>query len=158
MRRQAPAGSPDRRAAVTRIREASPDDAEALAALSAQLGYEADATAVAQRLRDIAGDDGGLSLVAESADGRVAGFARALVQHFVVDEAFVELAALVVDDAARSAGVGTALLAAVEAWARERGYASVHVRSNVIRERAHRFYLREGYIEKKRQAVFVKRF
>lgn len=158
MRRQAPAGSPDRRAAVTRIREASPDDAEALSALSAQLGYEADATAVAQRLRDIAGDDGGLSLVAESADGRVAGFARALVQHFVVDEAFVELAALVVDDAARSAGVGTALLAAVEEWARERGYASVHVRSNVIRERAHRFYLREGYIEKKRQAVFVKRF
>jgi hypothetical protein len=32
----------------------------------------------------------------------------------------------------------------------------MRVRSNVIRERAHRFYLREGYAEKKRQAVFLK--
>jgi hypothetical protein len=50
------------------------------------------------------------------------------------------------------------LLAAAEAWAREQGFASMRVRSNVLRERAHRFYLREGYLEKKRQAVFLKRF
>ena len=50
------------------------------------------------------------------------------------------------------------LLAAAEAWAREHGFASMRVRSNILRERAHRFYLREGYIEKKRQAVFLKRF
>jgi hypothetical protein len=31
------------------------------------------------------------------------------------------------------------------------------VRSNVVRRDAHRFYLREGYAEQKRQAVFVKR-
>jgi hypothetical protein len=30
------------------------------------------------------------------------------------------------------------------------------VRSNVVRERAHRFYLREGYVERKRQVVFDK--
>jgi hypothetical protein len=30
------------------------------------------------------------------------------------------------------------------------------VRSNVIRERAHRFYLREAYAERKRQVVFEK--
>jgi GNAT superfamily N-acetyltransferase len=49
------------------------------------------------------------------------------------------------------------LLAAVEAWARERDFSSVRVRSNVLRERAQRFYQRKGYIEKKRQAVFLKR-
>lgn len=141
------------------IRAATIVDAVAVAALSTQLGYPVDADAIARRLRAIAmHDDGGVLLVAESDDGGVAGLARALVQHFVVDEPFVELAALVVDDAVRGEGVGAALLAAVEAWTRDRGFASVHVRSNVIRERAHRFYLRQGYVEWKRQAVFVKRF
>ena len=140
-----------------RIRDASAADADALAALSTQLGYAADATAMAGRLRDLAGCDDGILLVAESGDGRVCGLARALQQHFVVDAPFVELAALVVDDTARSEGVGAALLASVERWARGQGFTSVHVRSNVIRERAHRFYLREGYAEWKRQAVFVKR-
>jgi hypothetical protein len=32
----------------------------------------------------------------------------------------------------------------------------MRVRSNVIRERAHEFYKREGYAEKKRQVVFEK--
>jgi GNAT superfamily N-acetyltransferase len=65
---------------------------------------------------------------------------------------------LVVSETARGQRVGSALLAAAEAWAREQGFASMRVRSNIMRERAHRFYLREGYTEKKRQAVFLKRF
>lgn len=52
---------------------------------------------------------------------------------------------------------GAMPLAATEAWTCEQGFASVRVRSNVLRERAHRFCLREGCIEKKRQAVFLKR-
>lgn len=142
---------------MTRIRVAAESDAESLAELATQLGYPTAAAGIALRLRNIAAGDAGVLLVAESADGHVVGLARALVQHFVVDEPFVELAALVVADAARSTGVGAALLGAVEGWARDGGFASVHVRSNVIRERAHRFYLREGYVEAKRQAVFVKR-
>lgn len=140
-----------------RIREAGVGDAGALAALATQLGYPADATAIARRLHGLPGRDDGLVLVAESDDGRVRGLARAVPQHFVIDEPFVELAALVVDAAGRGDGVGAALLAAVEGWAREGGFTSVHVRSNVIRTRAHAFYLREGYAEWKRQAVFVKR-
>lgn len=139
------------------VRVAMNADAEALAALATQLGYPTDAVAVERRLRAVEAGEAGVLLVAESENGRVGGLARALTQHFVVDDAFVELAALVVADEVRGTGVGAALLAAVEQWARDRGFASVHVRSNVIRERAHRFYLREGYIEVKRQAVFVKR-
>ena len=41
-------------------------------------------------------------------------------------------------------------------WARAQGFASMRVRSNVIRERAHRFYEREGYARIKAQAVFRK--
>lgn len=127
-----------------------------MASLSGQLGYPTDAAAIARRLAAAGAGDPGISLVAEDAHGTVCGFARALPQHFIAEEPFVELAALVVDDAARGSGVGRALLAAVEAWACRQGFAGLCVRSNVIRERAHRFYLREGYIERKRQAVFFK--
>ncbi|MGH8110577.1 MAG: GNAT family N-acetyltransferase [Rhodanobacteraceae bacterium] len=141
---------------MTDVRAARPGDAAALAGLATQLGYPADEGAVARRLSAIVGDDVGISLVALAADGSVCGFARALPQHFVVEESFVELAALVVADAVRGLGVGAALLARVEAWAREQGFFDVRVRSNVIRGRAHRFYLREGYVEAKRQVVFSK--
>jgi hypothetical protein len=40
-----------------------------------------------------------------------------------------------------------------ENWAAAMQYAKVSVRSNVIREDAHRFYTRLGYRETKRQAV-----
>jgi len=137
------------------VRPATPADAEALALLSAQLGYPADASVIARRLGDIASRD--VVLVALDPRGTACGFAHAEPRRLLIAEPFVELASLVVSEAARGAGVGAALLTAVETWAREHGVASVRVHSNVIRERAHRFYLRQGYAEQKRQAVFFKR-
>ncbi len=142
---------------MTHIRSAHESDAAALASLAVQLEHAAtDAAMILQRLAAAGTADPGVSLVAEDARGAVCGFARALPQHFITEAPFVELAALVVDDAARGSGVGKALLAAVETWARRQGFPGLYVRSNVIRERAHRFYLREGYVERKRQAVFFK--
>ena len=98
----------------------------------------------------------GVVLVAIDPQDGLAGFAHVEPRRPLITEPFAELAALVVSEAARGQRIGSALLAAAEAWAREQGFASMRVRSNVIRERAHRFYLREGYAEKKRQAVFLK--
>lgn len=142
---------------MTTIRAATADDAAAVAELARQLGHPATGTAlVAANLAAAARDAGGLTLVALDDAGAVCGFARGVTQQFVVDEPFAELAALVVADSARSRGVGKALLEAVESWAHAGGYATLVIRSNVIRVRAHRFYLREGCTEKKRQVVFVK--
>ncbi|MGH8163434.1 MAG: GNAT family N-acetyltransferase, partial [Rhodanobacteraceae bacterium] len=99
----------------------------------------------------------GAVLVAEFGDGSIAGWAHVLPQRRLEHDPNVELAGLIVDENRRGAGVGVALLRAVEAWARENGFSELVVRSNVIRTHAHRFYLREGYAEKKRQAVFVKK-
>ncbi len=110
---------------------------------------------IARRLADAAGH--GVVLVAVDARDVACGFAHAEPRHLLIADPFIELAALVVDETARGSGAGARLLGAVEAWAREHGFASVRVRSNVLRERAHGFYLREGYIEKKRQVVFLKR-
>ncbi len=142
---------------MTTIRAALSADAAALADLSTQLGYPADAPTVRRRLADIAEYRAGVVLVAVDEHDAVIGFAHASPERFVIAEPFVDLTGLVVAESARGQRVGMALLAAVEAWAREQGFASVRVRSNVARDRAHRFYRREGYVEQKRQAVFAKR-
>lgn len=141
----------------TSIRAAKHADAGALACLSGQLGYPAGAGDIARRLDELATNHVGEVLVAEADDGSVVGWAEASLQRHLMHDMRAELAGLIVADGARNCGVGTALLRAIEAWARERGLSELVVRSNVVRERAHRFYLREGYTEKKRQAVFSRR-
>ena len=69
----------------------------------------------------------------------------------------VEIVGLVVDSVARRSGVGRALVAAAEHWARSRGIDEVFVRSNVVRPESHPFYERIGYLLSKTQHVYRKR-
>jgi GNAT superfamily N-acetyltransferase len=132
------------------VRRARPGDAEPIAALMKQLGYDVPASAIAQRLQRL-GERRDV-FVATYGDGeRVAGWAA-----LFVDEPFVEgfgafLEGFVVDEAVRSRGIGAVLLEAVEARARERGCSEIRVQSNVLRERAHSFYERHGYVKVKAQ-------
>ena len=139
------------------IRVACDDDVAALAALSAQLGYPVDTTEMRARYARVRVARMGEVFVAEHfADKQVVGWTHVVPRLQLEDAPFAELAGLVVDDAVRGAGVGVALLNAAEAWARSEGFATMRVRSNVVRERAHRFYEREGYERIKAQAVFRK--
>jgi GNAT superfamily N-acetyltransferase len=67
-----------------------------------------------------------------------------------------EVNGLVVDEKVRSRGAGSKLLEAGEKCARKMGCAGMSVRSNVIRDRAHAFYLRKGYEHYKTQKAFRK--
>jgi GNAT superfamily N-acetyltransferase len=131
-----------------KVRSARVDDAEPISALMAQLGYAVPAPAVSGRLQRL----GERRDVFVATDGEsVVGWAA-----LSIDEAFVEgfgalLEGFVVDEAARSRGVGQKLLEAVESRARERGCAEIRVQSNVLRERAHSFYERNGYVKVKAQ-------
>ena len=137
------------------IRTAGAADAGALAELSAQLGYLADSAAVAARLARMRADPAaGEVFVAVDARGKITGWTHVAARLNLEEAPFTELAGLVVDAAARGHGVGVALLRAAEEWSRAQGFARLRVRSNVLRERAHRFYRRQGYAETKRQVVF----
>ena len=138
------------------IRPARSDDAAALAELSTQLGYPAVADTLSQRLERVRDEGVGEVFVALDAHARVLGWTHVVPRLHLEESPFAELAGLVVGEGARGAGVGAALLSAAEQWARARGFAHFRVRSNVVRERAHRFYLREGFVERKRQVVFDK--
>ena len=141
--------------AQTSIRPAVAGDAAALADLSAQLGYAVGESEIGARLARVRAQGIGEVFVAE-VDARVVGWTHVVPRLQLEDPAHAELAGLVVADEMRGAGVGAALLAAAEGWARAEGFALMRVRSNVVRERAHRFYERAGYCRVKQQAVFHK--
>src|SRR5438105_3831593 len=80
----------------------------------------------------------------------------ALQQRLLESEVRAEVNGLVVADGHRSLGAGAQLLAAAEDWARKHGCKGMSVRSNVIREGAHKFYERNGYEHYKTQKSFRK--
>jgi PhnO protein len=135
------------------VRVARVGDADAVAALSGELGYPITADHAASHIRD---PRGVTLLVAERLDGTVIGWIELAVRRTVEFGEAAEIQAFVVTASERGHAVGSTLLDAAESWARERGLGRMRVRSNVVRERTHRFYLERGYAERKRQVVFDK--
>lgn len=137
------------------IRRADLADASAFARLATQLGYASTENEVEKRLTVVLDDSKHLVLAAVSA-GRVVGWAHAYVCCLVESDTFAELGGLVVDESFRGRGVGGRLLGGVESWARQKGCGVVSVRSNIIRQQAHKFYEAHGYQRIKTQHSFRK--
>ena len=141
-----------------KVRKARRGDAERIAQLSGELGYPASTAQITGRLRQLTPASEHAVFVAESTDdaARVVGWIHVSVSHLLESDMRAEVNGLVVAEGQRSAGAGAKLLEAAEEWARKRGCGGMNVRSNVIRERAHRFYERQGYEHYKTQKAFRK--
>lgn len=143
-----------------RIRSMRAGDAGEIAALCEQLGYPSTPAQVAHRFGLLAERPESAVFVAEdedeAADERIAGFVHVQGRLAVESDPRAEIAGLVVDAVRRGEGVGRALMEAAERWAADRGYDEVTLRSNVARERAHRFYQSLGYAITKSSHVFRK--
>src|SRR5580698_403302 len=137
-------------------RRARVSDALRLAELSGQLGYPTTAAEMTKRLRRLKPASQNALFVAESPGAGVVGWAHVSVTHLVEVGTRAELNGLIVAEGQRSLGAGARLLEAAEDWARKHGCPSMSVRSNVIRERAHKFYERQGYEHYKTQKAFRK--
>jgi GNAT superfamily N-acetyltransferase len=139
-----------------KIRRAKSSDAPRLAELTGQLGYPTTAARVRQRLRRIQPASQHAIFVADSAKVGVVGWLHVRRQPLLEVEIRAEVNGLVVAEGQRSLGAGARLLAAAEEWACKHGCKGMSVRSNVIRERAHKFYERNGYEHYKTQKSFRK--
>jgi GNAT superfamily N-acetyltransferase len=126
-----------------------------LASLAGELGYPTTAAEMRVRLRRVKPAANNAILVAE-ADGEVIGWAHVSVSYLLEVPLRAEINGLVVSESSRSLGTGTRLLEAAEAWARTKKCEGMSVRSNVIRDRAHAFYERNGYEHYKTQKAFRK--
>jgi|SRR5579883_169460 GNAT superfamily N-acetyltransferase len=140
-----------------RIRRVRGGDAGRVAELATQLGYPATTREMKLRLKQAMADKDAACFVAELAPEGVVGWIHVSVTPLLEVERRAEVNGLVVDERVRSQGAGAMLLGAGEKWARGKRCNSMSVRSNVVRERAHGFYLRNGYEHYKTQKAFRKR-
>ncbi|MGC2767076.1 MAG: GNAT family N-acetyltransferase [Candidatus Acidiferrum sp.] len=139
-----------------KIRKVKQTDAERIAALSGQLGYPATTKAMTARLKRALKMKDGACFVAETKEEGVIGWVHVSVTPLLEVEQRAEVNGLVVDERVHRRGAGARLLEAAENWARKIGCAGMSVRSNVIRDRAHGFYLKQGYEHYKTQKAFRK--
>jgi GNAT superfamily N-acetyltransferase len=138
------------------IRPPRSQDTAALADLSGQLGYPVGADELEARLAAVQGNDHAAVLVATDAGDGPIGWVHVELKRTLVAPLTAQIMGLVVDAEARSGGVGHVLLRAAEAWAAARGCRHLLVGTRVSRERAHRFYEREGYALMKTSHFFEK--
>ena len=138
------------------LRPATPDDADAVAAMAGELGYPTESDVMGARLDIVGRKPDELVLAAVSTERRLVGWVHVFNAIRLESPPYAEIGGLVVTESARGSGIGHALLASAEAWARDRGMADMRIRSNVLRDRAHRFYERCGYESPKSQKVLVK--
>jgi GNAT superfamily N-acetyltransferase len=137
------------------VRRLAIDDAEAAAELCGQLGYPSSPDDLRSRIEGRAVSVDSIALGA-FLDGQLVGWIDACIEHHLQSSPNVVIGGLVVRDGVRGLGVGKQLCVEIEGWARSKSIAVIRVRSQIKREDAHRFYLRDGYRKVKTSLVFEK--
>jgi GNAT superfamily N-acetyltransferase len=139
-----------------KIRRVKKSDAEQVAVLSGQLGYPATSAQILRRIKGLKPASEHAVFVADLPGTGIVGWLHVSVAHLLESHTRAEVNGLVVAEGQRSLGAGALLLDAAEKWARQHRCTAMNVRSNVIRERAHKFYERLGYEHYKSQKAFRK--
>lgn len=138
-----------------KIRYARKSDVPRLAVLSGELGYPATTKEMKKRFAQIKTAAQHAVFVAQL-EREVIGWIHVNVTPLLEVARRAEVNGLIVADGHRSTGAGAKLLNAAEEWARAKKCKGMSVRSNVIRDRAHAFYERQGYTHYKTQKAFRK--
>jgi len=135
-------------------RQMSSEDAEAVAALSRQLGYPLSSQQILQNINAVRRSKDHDAFVAIY-DSHVVGWIG-LVQAVMIESLpFCEINGLVIDENHRGKGIGKLLLEKAKQWAKEKGNDALRLRCNVKRTEAHEFYRHLGFKETKQQTAFV---
>jgi GNAT superfamily N-acetyltransferase len=135
------------------IRAYAPDDAPALALLLGELGHPASAEQAAESAGAFASRPGATLLVAVEAGGIVGAAGSALVPRLDAERLSCRITELVVSAASRRGGIGRALVAAIEARAREAGATRLDLSTGDWRTDAHAFYEGLGFSDNARALV-----
>jgi GNAT superfamily N-acetyltransferase len=126
-----------------RVREATPVDVEAIAALVSALGYEADPDDVRHRIEALV--EAGLPVLVAEKGGVIGVLTTSVTKVLHRPRPVGRISMLVVDERYRGDGIGAALVAEAEKKLLAMGCGLVEVTSNLRRDRAHAFYERLGY-------------
>lgn len=129
------------------VRDMTPADLAAARRLLKQLDYDIAVPDLQARYDSVIAAGDGQALMVAELGGTIVGllhvFARPALEKPV--EALVQ--SLVVDETCRGAGIGRALMASAETWARDRGLPFVTLHTQLKRADARAFYRSLGYGE-----------
>ncbi len=75
----------------------------------------------------------------------------------LIEEDKAEIKALVVEENSRGSGIGKALIATAEKWAKTYQLHTIYLNCNILRERTHNFYVCEGFTNYKTSHFFEKK-
>ncbi len=139
-----------------KIRSARLEDSPAIARLNREeMGYDYPQEATRAKLESCLHDPSHKILVAER-EGEVVGYLHLEDYDVLYAPHMKNVLGIAVSRRLRRQGVGRALLAAGEAWARSTGATAVRLVSGEGRKGAHAFYERLGYTGNKLQRNFKK--
>jgi GNAT superfamily N-acetyltransferase len=136
------------------IRRARLHDAEALAALSTQLGYPSDTQTMQQRL-EVTVNSSEHAVYVCCDDTALQAWIH-IMRTFHLESGFgAEIAGLIVSEQCRGQGLGSRLIRQAEDWAKSQGFDRLRVRCRAERTGAHAFYRTLGFEQEKMQHVFT---
>lgn len=130
------------------------NDAEAVAVLTTQLGYQRTPAQIAAWLTHLNSTEQAAFVAVIG--NEVIGWIEVSVARHLQSDPFALIGGLVVSEAHRSRGIGRMLCQRAEQWTWDQGLPTLRVTSRSTRPGAHRFYLRDGYHEVKTSLVFEK--
>jgi N-acetylglutamate synthase-like GNAT family acetyltransferase len=135
------------------IRTATLADAPSICELLGELGYVAQLDETAAHLEFVLNHPDHMVLLS-MCDEQSAGFAHAFIRSTMRVGQRVEIDSLVTSSRFRGHGVGSSLIAGIEAWARESRIPAISLSTNIRRHETHEFYKRRGFCEIKQSLVF----
>ena len=129
------------------IRNATIEDSDSMVELLTQLGYADTQRFIKVRIGELLENPDAMLLCYE-----VEGKVSALLSLHVIPQiallgSFLRISYFVVDEQARSHNIGAKFEAYASRIAKERGCDRIEVHCNERRTDAHRFYMRQGYVE-----------
>ena len=121
------------------------------------LGYDYESDKQKHKLEQVLNDNTQAVFVADIG-GKVVGYIHLANYDVLYADNYKNCLGLAVDNNYKRMGIGSALLKQAEIWAKENGAVGIRLCSGVEREKAHKFYLSQGFIECKLQKNFRKNF
>lgn len=119
-------------------------------------GVDVDPTTLQHQIFRVRNGNGGEIFGAWTSDGTLVGYVQLREYILIGVDSFAEIVALLVHDAYRGIGIGSALLQKAEVWAQSRGLQHMILSSQVHRVDAHSVYLKRGYSHFKHSYYFTK--
>jgi GNAT superfamily N-acetyltransferase len=139
------------------IRPVNRGDAPALLGLISQLGYDQPLDAIQHHIEELDLLAGTHVVFVACFEAAIIAWIEASIERHLQSPPFALIGGLVVDHAHRGRNIGKRLCEEFEQWAALHGLDTVRVTSRSTRERAHQFYVRDGYRQVKVSLVFEKR-